>query len=209
MPGCIKTQLLRQQDVQLSPPRANQKHRGQARRLQSISNAYNEKHIFFPPQSEKKIISGWTEGSTGRLQQDIVKQITQISISLLCSIGEGFNKVTFKPLNTAAVSFCVCVSVCVIQLFTLCPPLQEEKKNLFFFLCFYVNPNSTREGSEAAKCRRSEQYIFIQLQELMKTPHFQPNLHILVAKKAHFKVSPPGVTSNKDTKENTLKALCC
>lgn len=136
MPGCIKTQLLRQQDVQLSPPRANQKHRGQARRLQSISNAYNEKHIFFPPQSEKKIISGWTEGSTGRLQQDIVKQITQISISLLCSIGEGFNKVTFKPLNTAAVSFCVCVRV--IQLFTHCPPLQEEKKNLFFCAFMWI-----------------------------------------------------------------------
>lgn len=136
MPGCIKTQLLRQQDVQLSPPRANQKHRGQARRLQSISNAYNEKHIFFPLQSEKKIISGWTEGSTGRLQQDIVKQITQISISLLCSIGEGFNKVTFKPLNTAAVSFCVCVRV--IQLFTHSALHYKRKKKIFFFFCAFM-----------------------------------------------------------------------
>lgn len=38
--------FLRQQDLQLSPPRANQTCCAEVRKPQSISNACNEKHIF-------------------------------------------------------------------------------------------------------------------------------------------------------------------
>lgn len=38
--------FLRQQDLQLSPPRANQTCCTEVRKPQSISNACNEKHIF-------------------------------------------------------------------------------------------------------------------------------------------------------------------
>lgn len=44
--AAFENQFLRQQDLQLSPPQANQTHCAQARKPQSISNACNEKHIF-------------------------------------------------------------------------------------------------------------------------------------------------------------------
>lgn len=82
-----ENQFLRQQDSQLSPPEANQTHCAEARGLQSISNAYNEKHILFSLSASEKIISRWTDGSTGPLCEDVAMQIIHISISRHRSVG--------------------------------------------------------------------------------------------------------------------------
>ncbi len=58
-------QFLRQQDLAIISTAGQSDTLRQSKNLQSISNAYNEKHIFF--SASEKIISSWTEGSTGPL----------------------------------------------------------------------------------------------------------------------------------------------
>lgn len=108
-----ENQFLRQQDLQLSRPWANQTHCAEARRPQSISNACNEKHIFLRQRKDNQQLNGGVNRSSLRgcseTNNTNLYQPPQL-------IAESSNKVTLKPadpltqlLAVESISECTCV----------------------------------------------------------------------------------------------------